>query len=61
MIHGLLLFCLALPSSLGQRKAWEGASTKDRAQHHIATSSGQVNHHKLQRRMTSTSRSSTGR
>jgi len=37
-----------------QRKAWEGASAKDRAQHAIATSKGHLGHHQLQRRLTTT-------
>lgn len=41
-----------------QRKAWEGASAKDRAQYAIATSKGQPGHHQLQRRLTSTTTTS---
>jgi hypothetical protein len=35
---------------LAMRKAWDGASAKDRAQHAIAARSGTMNHHQLQRR-----------
>lgn len=44
-------------NELASRKAWEGASHRDRAQHAIATSSGKVGHHQLQRRLTTTSES----
>jgi hypothetical protein len=39
------------------RKAWEGATHKDRAQHAIATSGGKMGHHQLQRRLTTTTES----
>lgn len=37
---------------MAQRKAWEGASVKDRAQQAIASRSGSIGHHQMQRRLT---------
>lgn len=44
-------------NEIAARKAWDGASHRDRAQHAIATSGGKIGHHQLQRRLTTTSES----